>query len=82
MVNVVAKSAKFYWRLWAPPDEPMVRAIEEEVDTQRRYLGSLRKPAEWRSGKNRQPGPLPSLSAERAPKNRPWRPTIRCPSTR
>ncbi len=43
MVNVFAKSAKFYWRMWGPLGEPMVRATEEWANTQRRYLGSLRE---------------------------------------
>lgn len=43
MVNVFAKSANFYWRMWGPLDEPMIRATEEWANTQRRYLESLRE---------------------------------------
>ncbi len=41
MVNVFARSAKFYWRMWGPLGEPMIRATEEWANTQRRYLESL-----------------------------------------
>ena len=43
MVNVFAKSANFYWRMWGPLGEPMIRATEEWANTQRRYLESLRE---------------------------------------
>ncbi len=43
MVNVFANSAKFYWRIWGPLGEPMIRATEEWANTQRRYLESLRE---------------------------------------
>ncbi len=38
MVNVFVKSAKFYWRMWGPLGEPMVRATEPWENAQRRYL--------------------------------------------
>jgi hypothetical protein len=43
MVNVFANSAKFYWRMWGPLGEPIIRATEEWANTQRRYLQSLRE---------------------------------------
>jgi hypothetical protein len=43
MLNTFAESAKFYWRAWGPLGEPMIRATDEWVDIQRRYLRSLRE---------------------------------------
>jgi hypothetical protein len=42
MVNDMAESARHYWRGWGPLGEPMIQAVEEWANTQRRYLESLR----------------------------------------
>ncbi len=43
MVNVFANSAKFYWRMWGPLGEPMIRVVDAWVEQQRAYLQWLRQ---------------------------------------
>lgn len=43
MVNVLAESAKMYWRWWGPLGAPMIRLTEEWADAQRQYLKTLQK---------------------------------------
>ena len=37
MVNTFEQSAKFYWRMWGPLGEPMVRTVDAWADMQRSY---------------------------------------------
>ncbi len=43
MVNTFEQSAKFYWRMWGPLGEPMVRTVDAWADMQRSYLQWLRE---------------------------------------
>jgi len=43
MVNTVEQSAKFYWRMWGPLGEPMVRTVDAWAGMQRSYLQWLRE---------------------------------------
>jgi hypothetical protein len=43
MVNTFEQSAKFYWRMWGPLGEPMVRTVDTWADIQRSYLQWLRE---------------------------------------
>lgn len=43
MVNTFEQSAKFYWRMWGPLGEPMVRTVDAWADIQRGYLQWLRE---------------------------------------
>ena len=43
MVRTFEQNAKFYWRMWGPLGEPMVRATEQWANLQRSYLRSLRE---------------------------------------
>jgi hypothetical protein len=42
MVNTFEQSAKFYWRMWGPLGEPMVRTVDAWASMQRSYLQWLR----------------------------------------
>ena len=46
-VNTFEKCAKFYWRMWGPLGEPMVRATDQWANLQRSYLRSLREAPGW-----------------------------------
>ena len=41
-VDVFAKVAKAYWRMWGPWGAPTVEAVEAAAEVQRRYLETLR----------------------------------------
>ncbi len=43
MVNTFEQSVKFYWRMWGPLGEPMVRTVDAWADMQRSYLQWLRE---------------------------------------
>jgi HPt (histidine-containing phosphotransfer) domain-containing protein len=43
MVNTFEQSAKFYWKMWGPLGEPMVRTVDAWADMQRSYLQRLRE---------------------------------------
>jgi hypothetical protein len=43
MVNTFEQSVKFYWRMWGPLGEPMVRAVDAWANMQRSYLQWLRE---------------------------------------
>ena len=43
VVTTFAEGAKFYWRLWGPLGEPMVRVIDAWTDMQRRYFEWVRE---------------------------------------
>ena len=50
MMNELAESAKLYWRGWGPLGEPMIQAVEEWANMQRRYLESLGGTQEKQAG--------------------------------
>jgi len=43
MVGAFEKSAVFYWRMWGPLGEPMIRGIEAWAEMQRAYVQWLRQ---------------------------------------
>ena len=43
MVRGFAENAKFYWRMWGPLGEPMVRGVDAWAEMQRAYLQWLRQ---------------------------------------
>src|SRR5829696_7132277 len=43
IVNTFEQSAKFYWRMWGPLGEPMVRTVDAWAGMQRSYLQWLRE---------------------------------------
>src|SRR5215203_6078737 len=43
IVNTFEQSAKFYWRMWGPLGEPMVRTVDTWAGMQRSYLQWLRE---------------------------------------
>ena len=43
MLNTFAENARFYWRLWGPLGEPMVRVVDAWVEQQRSYIQWLRQ---------------------------------------
>jgi hypothetical protein len=67
MVDDMAQSAKLYWRGWGPLGEPMIQAVEEWANTQRRYLESLRGTLEEEAG-----GDQPQGESHAVPSALPW----------
>src|SRR5215217_1864251 len=43
IVNTFEQSARFYWRMWGPLGEPMVRTVDAWAGMQRSYLQWLRE---------------------------------------
>ncbi len=43
MVRTFEQNAKFYWRMWGPLGEPMIRATEQWANVQRSYIRSFRE---------------------------------------
>jgi hypothetical protein len=50
IVNIFAKNAKAYWRLWGPLGEPMVRGVDAWAQMQHGYLRRLREASEMGRG--------------------------------